>query len=155
MVAVDRIVATWLRAGSDREAYYRAMELSYKWRGPFDDAEVNALHAEGFGHPVRNDDWKARVERHSLGWVCAYAGDDLVGFVNVPWDGGAHAFIVDVLVSHGSRRHGVGTRIIAVAAEEARAAGCEWLHADFDDELIAFYLDSCGLISTPAGLIAL
>jgi len=45
--------------------------------------------------------------------------------------------------------------MIALAAEKARSAGCEWLHADFDDELSAFYFDSCGFVATPAGLIAL
>jgi len=45
--------------------------------------------------------------------------------------------------------------MVALAAEEARAARCEWLHADFDDELRAFYFDSCGFVPTPAGLIAL
>ena len=130
------------------------MELTYQWRGPFDDAEVNALHADGFGHPVDDREWAAQVERHSLGWVCARA-DELVGFVNVPWDGGAHAFILDTLVSARARRQGVGTRMIAVAAEEARAAGCAWLHTDFEDVLNAFYIDSCGFVPIPAGLISL
>jgi GNAT superfamily N-acetyltransferase len=131
------------------------MELSYTWRGPFTNLEVNALHAEGFDHPPRKDDWKTRVGRHSLGWVCVRAEKKLVGFVNVPWDGAAHAFIVDTLVGAGARRRGVGTRMIAIATAEARAAGCDWLHADFDDELSTFYFDSCGFRPTSAGLIAL
>lgn len=131
------------------------MDVRYEWRGAFENAEVNALHAEGFGHPVLDDDWRGQVRRHSLGWVCARDRDELVGFVNVPWDGGIHAFIVDTLVTARARRRGIGTRMIAIAVENARAAGCEWLHADFDDELSAFYLDSCGFVSTPAGLIAL
>jgi ribosomal protein S18 acetylase RimI-like enzyme len=131
------------------------METSYHWRGDFKNAEVNALHAEGFHHPVFEDDWKSQLERHSLGWVCAREGNALVGFVNVPWDGRTHAFILDTLVSRRARRQGIGTRMIGIAADEARAAGCLWLHADFDDELAAFYFDSCGLMPTPAGLIAL
>jgi GNAT superfamily N-acetyltransferase len=130
------------------------MEPIYEWRGPFDNAEVNALHAVGFGHTLRSDDWRTRVERHSLGWVCARADTTLVGFVNVPWDGGVHAFVVDTLVGPHDRRQGIGTRMIAVAAVNARAAGCEWLHADFDDQLRAFYV-GCGFIPTSAGLIAL
>jgi hypothetical protein len=39
-VSVDKMVATRLRAESARQAYDRAMELSYKRRGPFEDAEV-------------------------------------------------------------------------------------------------------------------
>jgi acetyltransferase (GNAT) family protein len=89
--------------------YDRAMEVSYHWRGTFSNAEVNALHAAGFGHPLRERDWKAQLDRHSLGWVCARAGNRLVGFVNVPWDGGAHAFILDTLVATRDRRSGIGT----------------------------------------------
>jgi GNAT superfamily N-acetyltransferase len=129
--------------------------VTYAWRGGFTNAEVNALHAEGFGHAMLEDDWKAQVDRHSLGWVCARDGDELVGFVNVPWDGGTHAFILDTLVDARARRQGIGTRMVALAAAEARAAGCEWLHADFGDELAAFYFDACGFVPSPAGVIAL
>jgi GNAT superfamily N-acetyltransferase len=131
------------------------MDITYQWRGDFANLEVSTLHAEGFGHPVLDDDWKGLVERHSLGWVCARDGDELVGFVNVPWDGGVHAFILDTLVRARARRRGIGTRMIALAAAEVRAAGCEWLHADFDEELSAFYFASCGFVPTPAGVIAL
>jgi GNAT superfamily N-acetyltransferase len=129
--------------------------ITHEWRGLFGNAALNALHAEGFGHPVLDDDWWAQVNRHSLGWVCAREGDDLVGFVNVAWDGGVHAFILDTLVTAQVRNQGVGTGLIAVAAENARAAGCEWLHVDFDDHLRPFYFGSCGFTPTNAGLIAL
>lgn len=133
-----------------------AVDVTYEWRGTFESDEVNALHAEGFGHPLLDDDWKGQVERHSLGWVCARdGGGSLVGFVNVPWDGGTHAFILDTLVAGRVRRQGIGKQMIAVAAGEARAAHCEWLHADFDDDLAPFYFDACGFKPTPAGLIEL
>ncbi|MGH3188925.1 MAG: GNAT family N-acetyltransferase [Streptosporangiaceae bacterium] len=129
--------------------------VSYQWRGEFTNAQVNALHADGFGHPLLDDDWKGQVSRHSLGWVCAAQDGELVGFVNVSWDGGVHAFITDTLVTASAWRRGVGTRLIGVAAENARAAGCEWLHVDFEDELRPFYFGSCGFMPTNAGLIAL
>jgi GNAT superfamily N-acetyltransferase len=129
--------------------------VSYEWRGEFTNARVNALHAEGFGHRPLDEDWKEQVSRHSLGWVCAVEGGELVGFVNVPWDGGVHAFIIDTMVAASAQRRGVGTRLIEVAAENARAAGCEWLHVDFEDELRPFYFASCGFTPTNAGLIAL
>jgi GNAT superfamily N-acetyltransferase len=75
--------------------------------------------------------------------------------VNVPWDGGVHAFIIDTVVAASAQRRGVGTRLIEVAAENARASGCEWLHVDFEDELRTFYFTSCGFTPTNAGLIAL
>jgi ribosomal protein S18 acetylase RimI-like enzyme len=129
--------------------------ITYRWRDAFANAAVNALHAECFGHEIIPDDWWAQVNRHSLGWVCARQGADLVGFVNVAWDGAGHAFIIDTIVSAGTRRRGVGTGLVALAERQARTAGCEWLHVDFEDHLRPFYLDSCGFTPTHAGLIAL
>jgi GNAT superfamily N-acetyltransferase len=129
--------------------------VQYEWRGAFTNDELNVLHAEGFEHRVLDDDWVAQCERHSLGWVCARDGEGLAGFVNVAWDGGVHAFVLDTLVARRARRHGVGKALIAVAVDEARNAGCEWLHVDFDDELRAFYFDACGFTPTNAGLVAL
>ncbi|MEV0438702.1 GNAT family N-acetyltransferase [Streptomyces spectabilis] len=131
------------------------MTITYEWRGDFDNAAVNALHAEGFGHRVLDIDWLGQVGRHSLGWVCARDGDALVGFVNVAWDGGVHAFVLDTVVAAGRRRSGIGAGLVAEAARRARAARCEWLHVDFDDELRPFYFEACGFRPTPAGLIAL
>ena len=131
--------------------------IAYHWRGAFDNAELNALHAEAFAHRVLEDDWVAQVERHSLGWVCARDGDGgaLVGFVNVAWDGGVHAFILDTMVRARAARQGIGTQLVAIATAEARAAGCEWLHVDFEDHLRAFYFRACRFTPTNAGLIAL
>jgi GNAT superfamily N-acetyltransferase len=129
--------------------------ITYDWRGAVANAELNALHAEGFGTALRDDDWWAQVSGHSLGWVCARDGSALVGFVNVAWDGGAHAFILDTLVTAAVRRRGVGTRLVGAGAVSARAAGCEWLHVDFGAELAAFYFGGCQFTPTPAGVIAL
>ena len=131
------------------------MAGTYEWRGDFENVEVNALHAEAFHHRVLEDDWKGQVRDHSLGWVCARDGEKLVGFVNVTWDGGVHAFVLDTIVSARVGRQGVGTQLVAVAVAEARAAGCEWLHVDFEDHLRAFYFDACGFTPTNAGLIKL
>ncbi|HEX6450367.1 MAG TPA: GNAT family N-acetyltransferase [Trebonia sp.] len=128
---------------------------TYEWRGDLGNAELEALHAEGFGHPVTDFDWRATLERYSLGWVCARRGDDLIGFVNVPWDGGSHAFIVDTVVAARARHEGVGTRLVALATSRAREAGCEWLHVDFEDHLTDFYFRACGSRPTQAGLIQL
>ena len=129
--------------------------VEYLWRGPFDNDELNALHAEAFDHPPSGDNWRGQVEQHSLGWVCARHDGELVGWVNVAWDGCVHAFILDSIVAAAWRRHGIGSRLVRAAVEQARLAGCEWLHVDFDDQLTAFYIDACGFQSTPAGLIAL
>jgi len=133
------------------------MTITYEWRGGFDNAEVNALHAQGFGYtPPTDDDWWGQVNRHSLGWVVAREADQrLTGFVNVAWDGGQHAFVLDTLAAADRRHLGVGRELIAVAARHAREAGCVWLHIDFEDHLRPFYFDACGFTPTNAGLIAL
>jgi GNAT superfamily N-acetyltransferase len=131
------------------------MSTSYEWRGEFTNDEVNRLHAEGFHHRVLEDDWAGQLARHSLGWVTARDGEALVGFVNVAWDGAVHAFILDTLTARTHARQGIGTELVGVATDQARAAGCEWLHVDFDDDLREFYFGACGFAPTNAGLIPL
>jgi GNAT superfamily N-acetyltransferase len=116
---------------------------------------VNALHAEAFGHRVLDDDWLGQVEGHSLGWVCARRGERFVGFVNVAWDGGVHAFILDTIVAADAQREGIGKALVTTAVSESKRWGCEWLHVDFEDHLRPFYFDACGFESTTAGLIRL
>ncbi len=130
-------------------------DVSIGWREPFDNADVNRLHAAAFDHPVHDDDWVALTREHSLGWVVARHGSDLVGFVNVLWDGMTHAWIQDVMVTKAMRGRGVGTAMVSVARDAAAAAGCEWLHVDFDDDLAPFYFAACGFSPTSAGLIDL
>jgi GNAT superfamily N-acetyltransferase len=130
-------------------------EFAYAWRGDFTSDELNLLHAEGFEHDRLDWDWRRQVEEHSLGWVTAREDCELVGFVNVSWDGGSHAFVLDTLVAGRARRRGIGRELVKVAEREARAAGCEWLHVDFEDHLRAFYFDACGFTPTTAGLIEL
>jgi hypothetical protein len=45
----------------------------------------------------------------------------------------------------------IGTRLVAIAVEHARGAGCEWLRVDFDDQLRPFYGDSCGFTPEMGG----
>ena len=131
------------------------MTVVFEWRGAFGNAEVEALHAEAFGHEPGDIDWRSQLAVHSLGWVCARDGELLVGFVNVPWDGAGHAFLVDTIVAPRARHQGIGSRLVAIAVEESRAAGCEWLHVDFEADMAPFYLDACGFEGAPAGLIRL
>jgi GNAT superfamily N-acetyltransferase len=60
------------------------------------------------------------------------------------------------MVSAAARHRGVGTGLVEVAAQQARAAGCTWLHVDFEPDLGPFYLTSCcGFRPTAAGVLAL
>jgi GNAT superfamily N-acetyltransferase len=132
--------------------------ITYEWRGRFRNDEVNELHAEAFETRVFDGsewDWREQVERYSLGWVVARDDGRLVGFVNVPWDGLVHAWIQDTMVAERARHRGIGTELVAVAVREARRAGCEWLHVDFDDHLRPFYFEACGFTPTNGGLINL
>jgi ribosomal protein S18 acetylase RimI-like enzyme len=131
------------------------MPVTYRWRGEFDNPSLNALHAEAFGHEYLDIDWQATLHRHSLGWVCARDEAGLVGFVNVAWDGGVHAFVLDTMVAVRSRHQGIGRELVATAVQHASAARCEWLHVDFEDHLTDFYFQACGFRPTQAGLIAL
>jgi GNAT superfamily N-acetyltransferase len=128
------------------------------WRGEFTSTELNALHAEAFRTRLYADDewdWWSLVNRHSLGWVVARQRAELVGFVNVVWDGLVHAWLQDTMVAAGARGGGIGTAVVAAATEGARTAGCEWLHVDFDDDVRAFYLGACGFTPASAGLLHL
>jgi GNAT superfamily N-acetyltransferase len=136
------------------------MAVRYEWRGDFTNAELNALHAEAFETRVYDEsewNWLEQVHEHSLGWVVAreVADGQLVGFVNVPWDGLVHAWIQDTMVALCARHRGIGKRVVEIAVAEARKVGCEWMHVDFEDHLLPFYFDSCGFKPTNAGLIAL
>jgi ribosomal protein S18 acetylase RimI-like enzyme len=130
-------------------------DITYRWRDTFDNDAINSLHAEAFSHALLVDDWWGQVNRHSLGWACARGGDAIVGFVNLAWDGGVHAFVLDAIVAKTHRRLGIATRLIGICVEEARRKRCEWLHVDFEEPLAAFYLGSCDFSAAEAGLIRL
>ena len=145
-----------MRASDRRGRIASDDDHAYEWRGAFESREVEALHSEAFDHDVVEEfDWQKQTRDYSLGWVCARDGGELAGFVNVAWDGAAHAFILDAMVAKRARRRGVGTELVSVAVTHARAAGCEWLHVDFEDHLRSFYFDACGFAETNAGLIQL
>ena len=132
------------------------MTIAFVSRFVVDDRELSALHARAFGgNPSDVQPWSARLERHALTWVGAFEADQLVGFVQVCWDGGSHAFLLDTAVDPDRQQHGIGTALVEAAAEEVRAAGCEWLHVDFEPHLEHFYLGKCGFRATGAGLIRL
>lgn len=102
---------------------------SYSWRGAFTNVELNALHAEAFAARVYTSeewDWNTLLTQHSLGWVTARDDGRLVGFVNVLWDGFAHAWLQDMMVSAITRHRGIGTQLVDTATKSARDAGCDF-----------------------------
>jgi GNAT superfamily N-acetyltransferase len=128
--------------------------VTYRWRGPLTDAEMVEL-VESYGGESEVG-WWDRIRPHSFGWVSARdAGGQLVGFVNVVSDGGDHAFLIDTKTHGAHQRKGIGRRVVHLAAQHAKAAGCRWLHVDFELDLAPFYFDACGFRPTYAGLIHL
>ncbi|MEV7522994.1 GNAT family N-acetyltransferase [Streptomyces sp. NPDC091371] len=116
------------------------------------DAELNALFAAAW--PEHEDVSFAPVLERSLAWVAARRDGRLVGYVNVAWDGRAHAFILDTTVHPQERRRGLGVRLVRAAAGAARERGAQWLHVDYEPHLAGFY-ERCGFRPTAAGLLAL
>lgn len=125
------------------------MTIDYRINAGLDAATLNRFRVDNWPE-VGPVEWDA-MRPHSLLWICAYGGAELVGFVNVVGDGGQHAFILDTIVAVTHRRRGIGAALIDIAAEQAHGRGCEWLHVDYDDDAGAFYR-SCGFEPCLAGL---
>lgn len=128
------------------------MQVLYIVKPKLTDAELKLLFRAVWSQ--EGDASYEPVLARSLTFVAAYDGDRLVGFVNVAWDGGVHAFLLDTTVHPEAQRRGVGTELVMRAAEEAGRLGCSWLYVDFEPHLESFYR-GCGFQPTQAGLIRL
>ena len=117
------------------------------------DVQLAPLWRAAWGSPLAAGYAEAVLKR-SLAHVGAYDGERLVGFVNVGWDGGVHAFLLDTAVHPDYQRQGIATSLVRRAAELARERGAHWLHVDYEPHLESFYR-GCGFRPTLAGLIEL
>ncbi|MEP4767331.1 MAG: GNAT family N-acetyltransferase [Roseibium sp.] len=88
----------------------------------------------------------------SLGYFCALEGHQLIGFINIAWDGGIHAFLLDTCVDPLYRRRGIATKMVRQSLELVETHGVKWVHVDFEPHLEQFYA-KCGFRPTQAGLI--
>ena len=116
------------------------------------DEELNGLFIAAW--PDRRPVRYGCVLQRSLTWITARSDGQLVGFVNVATDGGAHAFLLDTTVHPHWQRHGIGRRLVTAAVTDARTYGVTWLHVDYEQHLDNFYR-GCGFRSTDAGLLQL
>lgn len=116
------------------------------------NAELNALFAASWPRHAPSD-FTPVLER-SLLYACAYSDGDLVGYVNLAWDGGVHAFLLDTTVHPRMRRQGIGVALVRRAVTEAQKHRIVWVHVDYEPHLRSFY-EQCGFRPTEAGLIAL
>jgi ribosomal protein S18 acetylase RimI-like enzyme len=125
--------------------------IRYDLRPTLDPDQLNALFAAAWGAPKRGYE---RVFAHSFTWVAAWGGDELVGFVNVAWDGDMHFFLLDTTVHPTHQRKGIGRRLVEEAVGACRGHG-EWLHVDGDEELMRGLYEPAGFERTPAGVVDL
>jgi ribosomal protein S18 acetylase RimI-like enzyme len=126
--------------------------IDYRTSEPVDGTELTALMEDAWPDHALMDPEVLR--KHSAGWVCAYDGEKLVGFVNVAWDGGTHFFLLDTTVAPSHQRRGIGAALVAAAVELSEQRGGDWLHVDYEQKLSSFY-EGCGFRPTPAGLYQL
>lgn len=127
-------------------------ELVYRVSPRLSNEELNALFSVVWPDHTWCD--YEPVLGRSLAFVCAYREGLLVGFVNLAWDGGEHAFVLDTAVHVEFRRRGIGRELVLRAVAEAEARGLKWVHVDFEPHLRGFY-EGCGFRDTAAGLIRL
>ena len=125
------------------------INIRYCINPPVTNDELNMLFAVSWPHHSWCD--FSPVLQRSLAHVCAYDQDRLIGFVNLAWDGGIHAFILDTTVHPTVRRRGIGQALVKHAAAVAQERGIEWLHVDYEPHLQTFYRQ-CGFQHTEAGI---
>lgn len=128
------------------------MPVTFMRNPAVENTALNTLRASAWDGP-QTTDW-APILARSLGWVCAFDHEALVGFVNLAWDGGQHAFLLDTTVHANHQRRGIGTRLVKEAAALAREADVAWVHVDYEVTLAPFYA-ACGFRPTSAGLLHL
>lgn len=97
-------------------------KIRFETSPPVNYQELNALFDAAWG--VAAWDFRPVLER-SLAYICAFDPERLVGFVNLAWDGGVHAFILDTTVHPQYQRRGIGKRLVEEAIGVARARGLE------------------------------
>ena len=126
--------------------------LSYRVSPTVSNDELNALFDVSWPAHIQRD-FAASLDR-SVAYVCSFRGRELVGFANAAWDGGVHAFLLDVTVHPSLRRQRVGVELVRRLADACRERRIHWLHVDYEPHLIPFY-EQAGFQHTEAGLIRL
>ena len=125
-------------------------DIDYRISPALGNIILNRLY--GAVRPEHHEREFQKVLERSLTYVGAFNDEDeLVGFVYVAWDGGAHGFLLEPTVLPDYRGRGIGSELIRHAAREAADAGVEWLHVDYTPDLERFYAAS-GFTPSRAGV---
>jgi len=129
------------------------MDIEYRVNPTITNAELDQLYVVSWPHHHPPHDFGPELA-HALAFVCAYAAEELVGFVRLAWDGSVHAFLLEPTVCPNFRRRGIGRALVERAVAVARERGLTWVHVDYEPHLRDFY-QACGFRPTDAGLIQL
>lgn len=119
-------------------------------RAPVDLRELQDLFQSSW-ESGQKPNYEQVLER-SFTWIAARDQEELVGFVNVAWDGGVHFFLLDTTVAPSHRGRGIGV-LVQRAVEACRGHG-EWLHVDSDEELMDRLYFPAGFFRAHAGTAA-
>ena len=85
-------------------------EIAIERCHPVTNDELNVLFASAWTEHQPRD--FAPVLQRSLAYFTAHHDGQLIGFVNVAWDGGLHGFIVDTTVHPDFQRRGIGLALL-------------------------------------------
>ena len=122
--------------------------ISYAIRAPIDLEQLQLLFVAAWGAgPKPHYD---RVLSRSFTWITATDDVELVGFVNVAWDGGVYFFMLDTSVHPAHQRRGIGSELVRRAIAACEGHG-EWMHVDSDDDLMQHLYLANGFQRTNAG----
>jgi ribosomal protein S18 acetylase RimI-like enzyme len=128
------------------------MNIRYERRPPLSNQDLGSLLDPEVPEADRDD--YSQVLARSLLWIGAYDDHKLVGYCNVAWDGGVHAFLLDPTVLTEYRHRGIGTSLVREAvAATAEYPRLEWVHVDASPELMQRFYEPAGFRPTAAGLV--
>jgi len=128
------------------------MNIIYKISPTVSDDHLNILYASAW--PNHSNQTFEEELSHALFYVCAYNNSQLIGFVKVIGDGTIHGFILEPTVHPDFQRKGIGSELLAHVENHSRELGLQYLHVDFESNLLGFYRSN-GYEHTEAGLLNL
>lgn len=125
-------------------------DIEYRLGAAVTDEQLNGLFSESWPN-YRRASFRS-VLKEGLTYICAFRKEQLVGYVNIAWDGRSHAFVLDPTVHPLCRQQGIGRQLVMRGIAAAKEAGVEWVHVDFEPHLREFYRQ-CGFQASEAGVI--
>ena len=126
----------------------KSVKVEYLINPAVTNTVLNALFTQSWDNHEEKD--FTLPHQHSL----AYIEKEVVGYVNIAWDGNIHGFVLNPTVHPKWRRKGIGTGLLQKTAQVARESGIHWLHVDYEPHLKGFY-HKFGFRHTEAGLLSL